>query len=83
MVQKPSSLELDSEAQLSGRTHSPVGLPAEAAAAAADAMVEAHGLTDPRDSDMATAMEGVVEGDESHGRDGGGSADVTQKVSKP
>lgn len=85
LVQKPcSSLDPDSAAQL-GDSQSPAGLPADAPAAA-DPMAEAHGLTDPRNSDMAVAMEGVVEGDESHGRDGTGSAaaaSAAQKVGKP
>lgn len=78
LVQKPSSLEPDSSG----------GLPAnaDAAAAAADPMTESHGLSGPRDNDTATAMEGLVEGDESNGQHGGSSADAAsaaQKVCSP
>ena len=42
-------------------------------------MAEAPGLTDPNDSDMATAMEGVVrqESHESHDLQGSASAQAT------
>lgn len=71
LVQKPSSLDSDSSG----------GSPADAAAAA-DPMAEAHGLTDRRDNDTATVMEGVVEGDESHVQHGGSSADAASAAQK-
>lgn len=67
LVQKPASPEPD-QAVLLGGDDSSAGAP----------MAEAPGLTDPRDSDTASAMEGVERHDShgSHGQ-GGSSADNT------
>ena len=74
LVQKPSSAELSAATQLAADDSS-LMLPDDAATAA-DSMAEAHGWTDPRDSDTAAAMEGV-EGNESHGQHGASASAAT------